>query len=329
MAVDTDRQIVRQWRLLQKLAANRRAWGLAELHTYIVEDGYPCVERTVYRDLNQLHGAGFPLVKEDGRWRYLESDLGQTKTVRMTEVEMISMLIAQESVAGTAAAGPFGDFFRQVSAMFGPQQRAFVETLKAHIQASPHAVVVLDPEAEQLRLLTAAINGQRVAKIVHRSPSKGESARDIEPYLLWHAKGGLYVVAHDHRSGQIRTFAVQRIVEVELLDQRFIPDPTFNPAEHTRRGFGVFNGDKYRFQIEFRRDIAYLITERQWHHTQRECDTEWGVMITWHMAGLREVASWIAGFGGQARIHSPAQLINLVREIHQSGLDENDGQPVS
>lgn len=319
-------QIVRQWVLLRKLESNRRPWSVAELHAFLEGEGFECHERTVRRDLKQLFDAGFHLSDDDeGKWRLAGKGTASERTVELSGLEMVALLVAEQSVAGSPMEGTLRALHQRMRAMLSPGERTFADELKLRIRASAHGPVALEGDGAQLVALTEAVNGQKLARIRYWSPSSGETERVIEPYLLWQARGGLYVVSHDHRSGQNRTFAVQRISAVEVLDQTFEPDPTFDPVAHTRRGFGVFDGPKYRIQVEFHRDIAYLVTERQWHHTQRVVDTDWGVQLTWHMSGLVEVASWVAGFGGRARVLSPPELADRVRELHREGLEVGQG----
>ena len=65
-------QLARQWQLIQRLAQSRVGLGLDEL-----AEALGCVRRTVYRDLDALMYAGFPVVSEkrDGRvyYRFIES----------------------------------------------------------------------------------------------------------------------------------------------------------------------------------------------------------------------------------------------------------------
>ena len=65
-------QLARQWQLIQRLGKSRAGLGLAQL---VEELG--CVRRTVYRDLDALMYAGFPVVSEkrDGKvyYRFLDS----------------------------------------------------------------------------------------------------------------------------------------------------------------------------------------------------------------------------------------------------------------
>lgn len=246
--------------------------------------------------------------------------MATARNLEVSEIQMVALLVAEEAIAGSPMEQTLRSLHERVRAMLSPRAREFADELKSKILTSPHGPIELEPDDARLQELTRAVNQQRLTRIVYWSPSSGDTSRVIEPYLLWSARGGLYVVAHDHRSGQSRTFAIQRVQSVEVLDDTFTPDPTFDAAAHTRRGFGVFDGPKYRIQVEFHRDIAYLLTERKWHFTQVEEDTDWGVRITWHMAGLLEVARWVAGFGGQARVVGPAELAERVREIHRSAL---------
>ena len=65
-------QLARQWQLIQRLARSKSGFHLDDL-----AQDLQCVRRTVYRDLDALMYAGFPVVSEkrDGRtyYRFLET----------------------------------------------------------------------------------------------------------------------------------------------------------------------------------------------------------------------------------------------------------------
>ena len=65
-------QLARQWQLIQRLAKSRAGVSLDDL-----ADDLEVVRRTVYRDLDALMLAGFPVISEkrDGRtyYRFLET----------------------------------------------------------------------------------------------------------------------------------------------------------------------------------------------------------------------------------------------------------------
>ena len=86
-------QLARQWQLIQRLARSRVGVGLDQL----AED-LGCVRRTVYRDLDALQYAGFPVVSErrDGRvlYRFLDSfGLGD---VPFTTDEVLALVFGED-----------------------------------------------------------------------------------------------------------------------------------------------------------------------------------------------------------------------------------------
>jgi len=88
-------------------------------------------------------------------------------------------------------------------------------------------------------------------RIDYATPGKPTEARTIDPYCTWFAAGSVYVVAYCHKAEDTRTFAVQRIKRATVLDEAFDPDPSFDPAAFTRKGFGVYHGPVYRVTIDF------------------------------------------------------------------------------
>jgi predicted DNA-binding transcriptional regulator YafY len=119
----------------------------------------------------------------------------------------------------------------------------------------------------------------------------------------------------------MRNFAIQRIQAAERLDETFEPDPMFDFRAYTERAFGVYQGPEYHVVIEFGAEVAHLAHERDWHKKKRLVDLPDGrVRLAMDTAGLPEIASWLAGFGGKVVPIEPPELVALVRGIHERGL---------
>lgn len=313
--MDRGRQVIRQWKILRLLEAHR-GLTVPDICERLDEE---CVSRTVRRDLEALSAAGFPLVDEDRKWRVLGSGEGAW-SLPVEPTHLVALMVSEEQFAHSPLAVPIGELRERLEAMLPPRVRAFCARLSARMRATPLAPVRLD-RADPLPILEQAVREQRRVDLEYWSPSSGETRRRIEPYLLWHVAGGLYVVAWDHQSGELRIFAVQRARAAELLDERFEIDPAFDPAAYLGSAFGVYHGEVFRVVVDFTEAQSHLIRERLWHPSQRlEDRDDGGVRATWHMAGLPEIARWLAGFGGAARVVAPRVLAQRVREIHAAGL---------
>lgn len=314
--MDRGRQVIRQWKLLGLLEGARLGATVADLHQRIDED---CHERTIRRDLESLEAAGFPLAVRDGRWRLLRQGEGAW-SVPVQPSMVVALIVSEALLESSPLAASLRDLRGRVEAMLTPRARVWCEDLRQRVAVNPPPMVRVRDEVEAA--VDTAIRERRRLRIGYWSPSSGESARTLEPLLLWHALGGLYVVGWDDRSGEVRMFALQRIRRVELTDEVFEPDTSFDPVTHLRAAFGVMAGPAHRVVVEFAPAVAHLFEERAWHSSQRvEAAADGWVRVLWTVAGLPEVARWLAGFGGDARVVAPEQLRQTVRAIHTSALD--------
>ena len=118
--------------------------------------------------------------------------------------------------------------------------------------------------ARASQLVEATLHHRRVAMRYHSMSSDREKAYLIEPYRLVFAQGGLYVVAFVPEYGQLRTFAVDRILGLSLTEERF--EPSDAPEEVFAHSLGVHQGTPpQRVEIAFAPRIARYVKERVWH----------------------------------------------------------------
>jgi len=78
------------------------------------------------------------------------------------------------------------------------------------------------PLAPLLEKLRRAARERRRVTMVYRSRNQPQPLRrDLDPYALIHCWGWWYVIGHCRLRGAIRSFRVDRIIELTLLDQAF------------------------------------------------------------------------------------------------------------
>ena len=134
----------------------------------------------------------------------------------------------------------------------------------------------------------------------------------IHPYRLAHAQGGLYVMAYVPEYGEIRTFALKRIRDVSLLEEKFTPIEELSD-EAFPHSLGVFSGPPERVEIEFRPAVAEYVGAREWHQSQRtEPVAGGGLRMTLDVCVDRSLESWVLSFGPFARVVSPEHLARTI-----------------
>ena len=144
---------------------------------------------------------------------------------------------------------------------------------------------------------------------------RAECSKDnlVDPYTLVLYQYGLYLVGYSHRAGEIRTFAVERIKNVEITEGMFELPQSFSLAERFEQGFGLIEEPLQEVKIWISRDWAYFVKERSWHPTQTlRTQKNGSVILTMRCGGLDELTSWILSLGPGARVLGPQALIDNV-----------------
>ena len=157
----------------------------------------------------------------------------------------------------------------------------------------------------------------------HKVPgTRGNVSRKVDPYKLWYVNNGLYLVGFDHRSLEIRVFAVHRIDVASATNRRFEISESFNFDEFTGSAFQMVWGEPQHVAIRFRADQAPYVTERTWHSSQRITPEDDGsVILEMDVADLDEVKRWLMGFGGSSEVIEPLDLRRKVIEALAKALE--------
>jgi predicted DNA-binding transcriptional regulator YafY len=308
-------QLARQWQLIQRLARSRAGVGLDEL----AED-LGCVRRTVYRDLDALMLAGFPVVSEkrDGRVYYRFLDTFRLGDVPFTPDEVLALAFGEDLLRvleGTVFHDSIQSAIAKIRAGLGPELSDYLARLGEVFRVLPGPHKSYAHLRETIQTLNDAVLGSRRVRIRYRTGRTGAvSTRKLDPYRVWYRGGGLYVVGHDHKSGEIRTFAVDRIRQIRETGVRFERDPDFDFDAYIGASFGVIAEPATRVRILFEPHWAGYVQERTWHASQQLARRRGGrVELTMEVGATADVRSWILSFGSGAEVLEPASLREEVR----------------
>lgn len=307
-------QVIRQWHLLRQLES-ARGRTLEELMDGLPPD-HPRHPRTLRRDLEALEMAGFPLINErvDGRvrWRLMDG-FKNVPALTCSPTELMALLISRhllkpldgtqvqtalDSLLGKAAAAlpaPGWDYVEQVAGLFsvglGPHK-----TYKRH--------------RDTIDRLTQAISQARTVQLRYFSASRGKTTRrEADPYRLWYASGGLYLVAYCHIRRDVRLFAVERIRSVTLTDHPYQMPLGFDLDAYVQDALTVMRGPRIEVELLFNKVTAAWVRDRIWHPSQRQTPLKDGrLRMALSVAGTRELVGWVLSFGSGVRVVKPESL---------------------
>jgi proteasome accessory factor B len=303
-------QLARQWLLIQRLARSRAGAGLDQL-----AEELGCVRRTVYRDLDALMYAGFPVTSEkrDGKvyYRFLETfEMGQ---VPFTPDELLALAFSEDllrSLEGTVFHDSIRAALAKIRAGLGPELSRYLERLGDGFRVLPGPHKRYAAFRDTIRTLNEGVLENRTLEMRYRTGRTGEeSTRRIDPYKVWYHGGALYVIGLDHRSDEIRTFAVDRIQEIEETVERFAAPTDFDFDAYTASSFGVVADPAVPVRIRFTPEWTAYVAEREWHASQTTRPLpDGGLELGLEVGANQELANWILSFGGGAEVLEPSSL---------------------
>jgi predicted DNA-binding transcriptional regulator YafY len=318
-------EVIRQWTILRDLERARSA-GVT-----IDELASRCAvsTRTIRRDLQALEEAGFPLFDDrsgdDGRTRWsINGQAFKGLAAGLTLSELCALYFSRtllESLSGTPFRDDLESAFDKLGAALTPHMQRFLDQLPRVIASKPDPMRRPDdPRRQQIvgRALDATLHRRQATIRYHSKSSDRTKQYLVHPYRLAYAQGGLYLLAYVPEYLAIRTFAIERILDIALLEERFtpleeLPDAVFPDS------LGVHSGVPEAVEIDFDSAVADYVREHTWHRSQRVTPIDGaGVRMTLSVCIDRSLRSWVLGFGAFARVVSPA---SLAREI-AAELDE-------
>lgn len=324
-------EVIRQWSILKDLEASRR------LTIDDMASRTGVTTRTIRRDLEALQEAGFPLFDEvhDGK-RYWTLEQRAFRRLDETGFNLaeLSALYVSRTLAECLAATPFQqdvrNAFDKLSAALTPGMRQFLDSLPLAIQtkaepgarALASATNTTDPAPAQrarvAQLLDATLHHRRATMEYHSFSSNRDKRYVVEPLRLVFAQGSLYLVAFVPEYDQLRTFAIDRILNLSITEERFEPKELSEDA--FAHSLGVHQGTPQHVEIAFEPRMARYVKERVWHPSQQLREEPDGrVILSLDVSIDWALRSWILGFGPLARVLAPENLAaDILEEIERT-----------
>ena len=308
----------------QALAGSRR--GVA-LKTLADKHGYNL--RNLYRDIDALEAAHFPILKENGRYR-LDGTI-TTFTGAPSPDERLALYLAREQAAGwkhTSLGRALDTLWNRLSSTDGQAALFPVESVPWIVTRAWTAI----DYTQHRRIVETIERAVRERVAIHaryRAASTSQTtSRVIEPGQLHWDPGleSLYLIGWCRLRGAPRVFAVHRFLAVTLLDEHCPPRPQTRSAAALAKAFRVWRSDKVeQIRIAFAPDIAPEILERRWLASQQVIEDQGGVILTGEVAGLAEVERWVLSYGPAAKVLEPKELRESVATKLRAGAAGYEG----
>jgi proteasome accessory factor C len=277
-------------------------------------------------DLDLLFVCGLPpfgpgdlmVAYVDGDRVVIEDAEPLARPLRLTRWEALRLLVAGRALAalgGLAEADSLHRALAKLEAALTPEEAAAARELAARV------AVDLDGTGAEPLLgpLRDAIAERRRLRITYYSFGRDEiTEREVDPLLVFAARGNWYLFALDRASGEGRVFRVDRIREWAPTGETFSPPEGVDLDAVARRPLFAPSPRDIEVTIELAPRAAW-VREVTPHERAEALDEGWTRLVL-RTPHLEWAARLVLRLGDDARVVGPPELARRVRELARRAL---------
>jgi len=284
--------------------------------------------RTIYRDLQEIMDAGYPLIKElqdDGHVVYsFIAGFSKIPPIVFSLEELMTFYLCRGQLSflkGTPFQDDLEAIFTRIHSNLPPRSVANLERISEVSTPRFHGFKDYSNHHQVLELLRQALLKQQQCLIDYRPAKRKAQQYLVNPYTLLFFKNGLYIGGYAHNRDDLRLFAVERIEGVTVQPERFEVPADYHAAQLTGSAFGLIDeGETHQLKLLFGVEVAHLIRERIWHPDQTiEERADGSLILRFSASGDREILAWLYSFIPYVKVLSPVVL----QQAFIAGLSEN------
>jgi predicted DNA-binding transcriptional regulator YafY len=264
-------------------------------------------QRQAQRDLKILEQEfEVPFVQIGARWKIPEGYW--LRPINFSLHEAMAMLLSSRLMLrfsdrhnGFAAAA-----YEKVAAVLPAPMKAPIMEAAELMAARPS-----DPAYTRiLAALTAAWAERRKVVIAYTMEDTFERVvwpLFLEPNATGHS---CYLLAWDQKRQAVRSYRLERISSVQVMEERFDPPLGFSVGKHLAHAWGIWTSQQpVDIVLRFDSSVARRVRETVWHPSQRlEELADGGVRLRLLVSEPTEIRHWILGWGRACLVEAPISL---------------------
>lgn len=282
-----------------------------------------CDTRHCRRIIGELHDEGSAIeVVREGRlnvYRIPEEKREVGMRINLSEQEMQALMIAANASLSSLGPTPLASAMRQAIDRLTERMRGEFYTFDPeehdqhwHFNATPSST--LDPDI--FSILQGAIEECETLGVRYFTATRlEESDRKLDPYALAAPGGSWQLLAWCHTRRDFRIFSLAGIRSAAPTGDHFTRR-TIDVQAQFADNLGGVGGDRlYTIRLQVSPDCVPAFRRKQYHHSQQiEESADGSATVTFRVAGLEDIRSFVLGFGDGVRVIEPTELVERVRE---------------
>lgn len=246
-------------------------------------------------------------------YRFTNTD--RQKKLSLTRGELITLLTAGEAVSrlGGNLGSTFQGLLQRMTTISDPSK----EKQKVPFLIKLPGPVMAKNIEEHFGTLSLCASECRSVELEYLAQnSKKITKRTVDPYGLVFNEGIWIMIGKCHLREEIRSFALDRIINVTEGNHHFLRDSDFDLEKYFEKSWGVVDGDKMEVTVRFKYDVAdYILRKEKWHSSEkRKVLPNGDVELSFNISGFVEFKHWAYSWLPYVEFVNPGWLRKRVEQ---------------
>lgn len=146
----------------------------------------------------------------------------------------------------------------------------------------------------------------------------------VSPWILMWQEEKYYLVAYDHNSQSLRHYRVDKLKDVEVLEEKRIGQEVYekiNPADYVNKAFGMFGAKEEDVILSFPERLIGVMIDRFGKEVSIRPGKN-GLRARVKVMASPQFYAWIAGVGKEIKIEGPAEVAKEYKDWLRNLLEE-------
>ena len=287
-----------------------------------VADRFEISLRTVYRDVNTLKKAGIPIIGDPGIG-YSIMEGYRLPPVMFNEGEAMAMLTADKfmsNIADRDTQQHYSAAMTKIKAVLRNTEKQALDILDDSI-----SIAAYKPEEHKpyLQELFKSIAAKSLLNISYEKADRSISERILEPLGCYHQSNKWYLVAFCRQQNDYRTFKMNRIQDLTVLDETF-DRSRFSLEEYLENRTDAWKEktDAQVVEVFFEKSVVEYADLRKYYfgliEEERLPD---GARMKFWATSIEVMARWLMQFTYRASVIQPKALADRLGELSKELYD--------
>ena len=306
---------------LYKYTDEQHPVSTQDLIDEMTRQGYPGNRKTIKDDIDVLNKFGMDIITNVSRGNsfYMAS--------REFEIPELKLLVDAVSSSRFISAARSEQLIGKLTAMASEHEKQQItpriftgDRIKAN---NPHLYYVVD-------MLIQAVQNKKKVRFQYGDfdADKHKVLRnDGEIYInspygcLWN-DDFYYLVGFSEKREKVVTFRVDRIVDLEIMDEDIVPEPAdFDMSDYAKIVIEMFDGEPQEVELLCDNELMKSVIDKFGENikTERVSDEQFKAIV--EVSASKTFYAWCFRFAGQMKIVSPDRVCKEYREMAMKVLE--------